>query len=95
VRTKRQGRLRPEYAGWYPNISVSSWLPANTLRRAVARQLLQRDPAWAPHWEPGPRLLDDTHFQFRRGIARSADERTRREDYVSPADEIDQAPLPT
>ena len=77
---KREGRLKPEYAAWYPRITVCAWMPATTLRRAVARQLFDGDPPWAPHWEPGQHLLDDRHFQFRGGMHRSSDERTRRED---------------
>jgi len=80
VTVRREGRLKPEYAAWYPSITVCAWMPATTLRRAVARQLLDRDPPWAPHWEPGQRLLDERHFQFRGGIHRSGDERTRHED---------------
>ena len=64
---RRQARLRREYASWYPAIQVTGWFPAAMLARKVARQLLEGEPAGAPRWEPGPRLLDDRHFMFRRG----------------------------
>ena len=66
----RQARLRTEYAAWYPTIAVSMWLPAKTVARKVARQLLggPRDRgADPPRWEPGPRILSDRHFFFRGG----------------------------
>jgi hypothetical protein len=79
----RQARLRNEYAAWYPTIAVSIWTPAVTVARAVARQLLHGEPAWAlgPRWSVGPRLLDDRHFEFRGGSEdRLPTARTRRED---------------
>ena len=74
---KRQVRLRPEYAPWYPTISVSTWLPAQGVARKVARQLLEGEPRWAPRWAVGPRVLDERHFTFRRGEERDASGRTR------------------
>ena len=74
---RRQARLRQEYASWYPTISITSWLPASTVARAVRRQLLEGEPKWAPRWQPGPRLLDDQHFQFRGGTQRRSARRTR------------------
>jgi hypothetical protein len=66
----RQARLRREYAPWYPTIAVASWIRASTVARAVARQLLERGngPASGPRWEPGARILDDRHFEFRGGL---------------------------
>lgn len=66
----RQGRLRNEFAGWYPTIAVSTWIPAKTLARKVADQLLgsRRDQrADIPRWEPGPRILDERHCFFPAG----------------------------
>lgn len=80
---RRQARLRREYAAWYPTISLSTWLPATTVARAVARQLLEGEPEWAraPRWAVGLRLLDDRHFEFRGGIEhRAPSAQTRRED---------------
>jgi len=79
----RQARLRREYAAWYPTLPVLTWVPAPTVARAVARQLLEGEPHWAqaPRWEPGPRILDDRHFEFRGGAeARGPELRTRRGD---------------
>jgi hypothetical protein len=59
---------------------VNTWLPASTVARAVARQLLEGEPRFAPRWAPGSRILDDLHFMFRRGIERGAELRTRRGD---------------
>ena len=80
----RQARLRREYAGWYPSLSVANWITASTVARAVRRQLLDvdLDAARGPRWEPGTRILDDRHFQFRGGTdaLRSEGQRTRHED---------------
>ena len=81
----RQARVRSEYAAWYPTIPVSTWAPAKTVARAVARQLFGGEPQWAlgPRWPPGPRLLDDRHFEFRGGAeGQAATARTRRADPV-------------
>jgi hypothetical protein len=77
---RRQARLRREYAPWYPTLSVTGWVPAATVARAVARQLVQGEPRWAPRWEVGPRLLDERHFMFRGGIERDGLLRTRLND---------------
>jgi hypothetical protein len=45
--------------------------------RKVARQLLQGEPRWAPRWAVGPRVLDEQHFTFRRGVERDVTLRTR------------------
>jgi hypothetical protein len=80
----RQARLRREYAGWYPSLSVANWITASTVARAVTRQLLDvdLDAARGPRWEPGSRILDARHFEFRGGTdpLRSASQRTRRAD---------------
>ena len=82
----RRARLRPEFAAWYPAISVAQWIPAATVARAVERQLCGGEPSWAPRWEPGARLLDDRHFLFRGGEAREAPyTSTRRGDKPSDA----------
>lgn len=81
----RQARVRREYAAWYPTLSVSTWTPAKTVARTVARQLLEGEPHWAqgPRWEPGPRILDDRHFDFHGGAeGRAPTARTRRGDPV-------------
>ena len=80
----RQARLRREYAAWYPSIELPTWHPAKKLAGVVARQLLKGEPRHLepPRWEPGPRILDDRHFEFRGGEApRPSGTRTRREDH--------------
>ena len=76
----RQARLRNEYAAWYPLIPVSIWMPAQSVARTVARQLLgnREGHCWilAPRWAVGPRILDDRHFLFRGGEYRTAAART-------------------
>jgi hypothetical protein len=76
----RQARVRNEYAAWYPTIPVSIWIPANSVARTVARQLLgeRHGSCWtlSPRWAVGPRILDDRHFIFRGGEQRTCDART-------------------
>src|SRR5690348_2695673 len=82
--SRRDARLRPEYAGWYPGIQIPLWLPAKAVGRAVTRQLLEGEPHHLrpPRWEPGLRILDDRHFEFRGGeAARDPSTRSRREDH--------------
>jgi hypothetical protein len=69
-KNEREVRLRPEYAAWYPAISVAIWIPAPTVARAVARQLVGPEPSRGPRWAPGARLLDEHHFLFRGGASR-------------------------
>jgi len=71
----REVRLRGEYEPWYPKLD-SGWLRAATAREVVARQLLWGQPSW----QLGPRLLSDTHFDFRGGSSRPGRGRTRLED---------------
>jgi hypothetical protein len=73
----RQARLRPEYASWYPTITVAGWISAMTAGQTVRRQLVQHEPGSAPRWEVGARLLDELHFIFRGGRPRDSDRRTR------------------
>jgi hypothetical protein len=67
----RQARLRNEWAAWYPTVAVNTWIPAKTIARKVARQLLDsrrgERRAELPRWAPGPRILDARHFLFRGG----------------------------
>jgi hypothetical protein len=74
---RREARLRPEYASWYPGVTVAGWVPASTVARRVTRQLLHGEPRWAPRWEVGLRILDERHFLFRLGVARDPTLRTR------------------
>ena len=74
---ERQVRVRPAYAGLYPELAADAWVPARefaqvmVLRARTARgQSLQR------------RTLDPRHFEFRggRAEARPPGTRTRRSD---------------
>ena len=83
---RREARLRPEYAAWYPTLSVVQWLTASTVARSVTRQLMEGEPKGAglPRWERGARILDDRHFMFRRGFAQpSPQTRSRQEDHFA------------
>jgi hypothetical protein len=55
----REARLRPEFAGVYPQIRPGLWLIAATI--ASARR--HEDPPPARH----ERLLPEKHFEFRGG----------------------------
>jgi hypothetical protein len=72
----REARLRPDYAPWYAGVVEGIWNSAASVAHLVARQMLKGEP----RWELGPRLLRDTHFDFRGGTARSGRIRTRLED---------------
>ncbi len=50
---RREARLRPEYASWYPGVTMAGWLPVTALVRAVTRQLLDGEPRGAPRWQVG------------------------------------------
>jgi hypothetical protein len=75
--SRREARLRREYAAWYPTLTVTSWVTASTVARRVARQLTGEEPSWGPRWKPGPRILDERHFLFRGGADRDSICRTR------------------
>ena len=64
---RREARLRPEYASWYPGVTVAGWLPVTTIVRAVTRQLLDGEPRGAPRSQVGPRILDECHFLVSAG----------------------------
>lgn len=84
----RQARLRNEYAAWYPLIPVNVWVPARSVARTVAHQLVgdREDHCWtlAPRWAVGPRILDNRHFTFRGGEQRTSDTRIRPQDVLAP-----------
>jgi hypothetical protein len=82
AKQQRQARVRPEYAAWYPTVQVATWLPAQSVARAVERQLLGESSrnSLGPRWVPGARLLDPRHFLFRGGVPRDPSSGTRRGD---------------
>jgi hypothetical protein len=72
----REARLRQAYAPWYGSVLEGIWYSAASVAHLVARQMLKGEP----RWELGPRLLGETHFEFRGGTARAGRLRTRLED---------------
>jgi hypothetical protein len=68
--SSREARLRPEYAHLYPALEAGAWEPAVVLgRRLLVWSLIQPKPV-----RFGPRLLRDSHFEFRgRAADGSAD----------------------
>jgi len=67
----REARLRPEHAGFYPEIEVGTWLPAASLARLVLEKELYRK---VPGARVGGRPLPDEYFEF-RGPSRPPEER--------------------
>lgn len=72
---RREARLRPEHARFYPGISPGIWESAAVLAdRVLAGDLLR---GVAPGWRD--RVLPEEHFEFRGGTIGTED-RPRRED---------------
>ena len=62
---RREAKLRPECAAWYPTLPVSMWASAAYVANLVAS--IPRHTAET--WERGRTLLED-HFDFRGGSRR-------------------------
>jgi hypothetical protein len=64
----RRARVRPAFAGLYPEIVPGVWMSAKRATRLVL-QRLYREPF---QWQPGTRgrVLCDEHFEFRGGRSR-------------------------
>lgn len=60
----RRARLRPEFAGWYPEIPGDQWHDAQWVLEIVWRQLQSGTPAWEITQD---RVLDNRHFEFEAG----------------------------
>jgi len=73
---QREACLRPAYARLYPGVQANTWLPAQQVAEVVRWQLAQL----APHLK---RVLSDTHFNFRGGVARASWVHTRAGDPTS------------
>ncbi|HEX3275491.1 MAG TPA: hypothetical protein VHR43_11590 [Gemmatimonadales bacterium] len=61
--TRREARLRAEFAGWYPGLRAGAWESAAVMAdRVLAQSLLS-------HRGSGirGRVLLDAHFEFRHG----------------------------
>ena len=67
----REARLRPEHAGFYPEIEAGAWLPAAPLARLVLDKELYRN---VPGARPGGRPLPEEYFEF-RGPSRPPEDR--------------------
>ena len=72
---RREARLRPEHARFYPEIAPGVWESAATLADRVMAGGLLRGAAMG--WRD--RILHDAHFEFRGGAAEPR-ERPMRED---------------
>ncbi len=59
--SSREARLRPEHANLYPALTPGVWEPA----AALGRRLLVWSLAQPKAIRFGPRLLSDSHFDFR------------------------------
>jgi len=71
----RRARLRPEFAGLYPEVAPGIWLSAHATARAVRRANARRH---RPAVTGGARLLPDGHFEFRGGHGQSLEAAMRR-----------------
>jgi hypothetical protein len=64
---RREARLRPEYAHFYPMVKAGVWEAAAVIAEKVAAtRLMQLEDAYVLH----DRVLADAHFEFRGGTAR-------------------------
>jgi hypothetical protein len=61
--TRREARLRPEFAGLYPGLRVDEWAPA----AVVADRVLAQSVLRASDGIVRGRVLLETHFEFRHG----------------------------
>ena len=63
----REGRLRPEFATQYPDLTPGIWVPACTLTEFVLERGLYRRLTGSPAKH---RSLFEGHFEFRGGPVR-------------------------
>jgi hypothetical protein len=69
--TRREARLRPEFAARYPGIRSGIWEPAAVVAdRVLAQSLLSRRGTGVRG-----RVLLDSHFEFRHGTGLSGERR--------------------
>jgi hypothetical protein len=76
----REARLRPEHANLYPALNPGVWEPA----AALGRRLLVWSLAQPKAVRFGPRLLPDSHFEFRGHSEGSAGEEPLAGERASP-----------
>jgi len=78
VKSRREGRLRPEFAGQYPYLSVGKWQTAAVLADVVVAHTLTQ---LSGPFITGERALNPAHFEFRGWDAnRRFTPATRRQD---------------
>ena len=77
MRSRREARLRPEYAARYPYLSPDRWEPAAVMADRVVAHTLGRPNG---RFITGERALDPTHFEFRGWDPNVREGVTRRED---------------
>ncbi len=65
----REGRLRPEFAPQYPDLTPGIWVPACTLTEFVLERGLYQRLTGSPAKH---RSLFEGHFEFRGGPARDS-----------------------
>jgi hypothetical protein len=75
----REGRLRPEFAALYPDLTPGIWVPACTLTDFVLERGLYQRLTGSPAKH---RALSEGHFEFRGGPSRGAT-------WAGPDDRID------
>jgi hypothetical protein len=68
---RREARLRPEFAAWYPGMRAGIWESAAVVAdRVLAQSLLSRRGVGVRG-----RVLLDRHFEFRHGTGLSGERR--------------------
>jgi hypothetical protein len=69
IMTRREARLRPEFASEYPGIPAGTWMPAADMGFAILRaHLVSASPP-----KLGSRLMDEAKFEFKGGAPRKPD----------------------
>ena len=77
MKSRREGRLRPEFAARYPYLTPGRWESAAVLADRVVAHTLGRPDG---RFITGERALDPAHFEFRGWDPNDRDGATRRED---------------
>jgi hypothetical protein len=67
LRTVREARLRPEFAGLYPGVEPGVWERATLLADLLLAQHFLRP---SPGYMLSDRVLPEEHFEFRGGEVR-------------------------
>jgi hypothetical protein len=78
----REARLRPEFVGRYPYLTVGLWEPASLLADRVVAAILGRPDG---RFISRERALDPEHFEFRGAGSKPPKTSLRREDGEAPS----------